>query len=336
MSLCRLYKITKRITGEIILDLRNGDFNKIVHLIGFLPKQLFLKYPKNISIEPTNVCNLHCEFCSSPPKLLKRKPRFLKLDEFKKIIDNIKNITHYLWLFLAGEPFLNLDFPKMIAYATKNNLHTTTSSNGLIIDQKKACQIVEAGLDRLIISFDGATKNTYEQMRQGGNFEKLLENINFILQEKKRQKKVKPEILLQFLVSKINQHEKEKFKKLAQKLKINFCFKTFAVPTWIYSEEFCRKLEKKYLPENEGRYDKKRKLIQSSKCTNDQRSVILSDGTICICCYDLNGQYKMGNAFSDDFLDVWQSKRYQQVRKLMKARKLPLCKICGETEKLYE
>jgi MoaA/NifB/PqqE/SkfB family radical SAM enzyme len=72
------------------------------------------------------------------------------LEEFKKSIDSIKDVTHFLWLFLAGEPFLNPHFCEMVAYATKNNLHTTTSSNALLIDKQKAQDIVKAGLDNLI------------------------------------------------------------------------------------------------------------------------------------------------------------------------------------------
>lgn len=335
MKFKRLYKIIKRIAGEIILDLRSGDYAKVAHFFSFLPKQFFLKYPKNISIEPINACNLCCEFCSSPPKLLRRPKKILSFVEFKKIVDDIKNVTHYLWLFLAGEPFLNPDFPKMVAYASKNHLHTTTSSNAQLINQKLAQEIVKAGLDCLIISFDGTTKETYEQMRQGGDFRKLLSNINFILQEKKRQKKIKPEIQLQFLVSKINIHEKEKFIKLAKSLNVQYCFKTLAVPTWIYPKEKCQILAKKYLPK-EGRYIKEYKLKRDKSCANHERSFILSDGTICICCYDLEGQYKMGNIFFEKFLDVWKSKKYINVRKLMAQRKLPLCKICGETNELYE
>jgi MoaA/NifB/PqqE/SkfB family radical SAM enzyme len=335
MKLKRLYKLIKRIAGEIILDLRSKDYAKMAHFLYFLPKQIFLKYPKNISIEPINACNLQCEFCSSPPKLLHRSQKSLSFSEFKKIIDDIKDVTHYLWLFLAGEPFLNLDFPKMVAYTSKNHLHTTTSSNIQPLNKEKAREIVEAGLDCLIVSFDGATKETYEQMRLGGDFKKLVRNINFILQEKKRQKKLKPEIHLQFLVSKINFHEKEKFVRLARGLDVKYCFKTFAVPSWIYQKEKCQTLAQKYLP-HEGRYASSSKLKRDILCANRERSFILSDGTICICCYDIDGRYKIGNIFSEKFLDVWKSKKYINVRGLMAQRKLPLCKVCGETNELYE
>jgi len=335
MAFKRINRLIKRTLGELSLDYKNKDYKKIIHFFYFLPKQLLLKYPRNISIEPINTCNLECEFCSSPPKLLKRDLKAFNLDEFKKTIDEIKDVTHYLWLFLAGEPFLNPHFCDMVAYATKNNLHTTTSSNALLIDKEKARKIVEAGLDNLIISFDGASKETYEQMRLGGNFEKLQENIKFILKEKKKQGKLKPKIQLQFLVSKINQHEKEEFIKIAKGFGVDYCFKTLGVPTWVYDRNFCQELSNKYLSEKTGRYQSG-KLKRNIKCSNAERSVILANGKISICCYDLNGEFNIGDVNSKSFLNIWQNKRYKKIRKLMEERKLPICKTCGETTELYE
>ena len=336
MTIKRLKRIAKRTLKEIKLDFKNGDYKKFIHFLAFVPRQIFLGYPKNISIEPINTCNLKCEFCSSPPKLLKRDLRALKLEEFKKIIDNVKDITHYIWLFLAGDPFLNPEFPQMVNYATKNNLHTTTSTNAQLINKEKAKEIVEAGLDCLIISFDGATKESYETMRRGGDFETLLNNINYILEEKKRQKKVKPEILLQFLVSKINQHEKNEFVEIAKNLGVNYCFKTFGVPSWVYDKDFCDKLSDKYLPDESGRYDNNKKLKRSKICANSERSFILSNGDISICCYDLDGQFKIGNAISDNFLELWKSDKYSKIRNSMTKRNLKICETCGETDELYE
>lgn len=335
MTIKRLKKLLYRTIAEISLDFKNKDYGQMLHFLSFLPKQLFLKYPRNISIEPINTCNLKCEFCSSPPKLLKRKLQAYELDDFKKTINDVKGATHYLWLFLAGEPFLNPNFCDMVAYATKNNLHTTTSSNALLINKEKAREIVKAGLDNLIISFDGASKETYEKMRVGGNYDQLLKNIKYILEEKKKQGKLKPKIQLQFLVSKINQHEKGKFIKIANDLNVDYCFKTLGIPTWVYDEEFCRKLSDKYLTEETSRY-KSGKLKRNVKCSNSERSVILANGNISICCYDLNGEFNIGDVNKKSFLKIWQDKRYRKIRKLMRNRKLPICKTCGETTELYE
>lgn len=335
MSLKYLFRVTKKVWLEIILDLKAKDFAKFFHFVKSFFKQIFLGYPRTITIEPINICNLYCEFCSSPPALIERPQRAMSLKEFKIIIDNIKKATHSLWLFLAGEPFLNKDFVKMIAYANKANLHLTTSTNANLIDRKTSRELLSSGLDRLIISLDAASPKTYQKMRRGGDFEKVIKNIKFLIKEKIRQKKVKPKIELQFLRTKINQSEQEKFIKLAKSLKVNYCIKSLGIPRWILDEKKCQQIEQKYLPlSGKKRYDENKRLKRYKNCVNAKRSVILSDGTICICCYDIKGKYKLGNAMKDDFLSLWKSKKYRKIRKLMAKRALPLCKICGETSEL--
>lgn len=335
MNSHRILKILSRFKNEIFLDLKNGDYQKIFHFFSILPRQILLKYPRNVSIEPINSCNLDCEFCSSPPELIGRPLQAMKLDEFKKIIDNVKRYTHHIWLFLAGEPFLNPHFPEMIKYATKNNLHATTSSNGNVIDKTLAEKIVVSGLDKLILSLDGTDQETYQAMRKGGNFQKVISGIKYINAEKVKQRKLKPEIEVQFIFSKINQHQRQEFEKLARSLGVNYCIKSLGIPTWIYDEKKCDEIAEKFLPDfGKKRYDEGQNLKREPSCSNAQRCFILSNGTICICCYDIKGEYKMGNIFEDDFLKVWQSKRYINMRRLMEKRKLPLCNKCGETSEL--
>lgn len=325
----------KKTSKECFFYLKNKEFAKLVHFLLFLPKYFFLGYPKTVTIEPVNTCNLHCEFCSSPPRLLERPLRSMTLGEFKKIIDDIKHTTHYLWLFLAGEPLVNQDFAKMVAYANKNHLDTTTSTNANLLFKKTADELLLAGIDRLIISLDGISKNTYEKMRRGGNHETVMENISYLISKKKSLKKIKPLIEIQFIETKVNQHEKEDFKKFAKELGVSHAIKSLGVPTWIFDQELSKTIKEKYLPKKgKIRYGADLKLKRLVKCQNVNRSVILSDGTICVCCYDVKGKYKLGNAFEENFSNVWKSEKYQKVRGLMAKRKLPLCKVCGESYEL--
>ena len=334
----RITRIISRTAREITADIKSGDFKEVWHFLKFLPKQAILGYPKTITIEPINTCNLKCEFCSSPPDLIEREKRIITLKEFEEIIDKIKNYVYFVWLFLAGEPFLNRNLEEMIACAHKNNLHVTTSTNAMLFSQERIKKLLASKLDKLIISFDGTSKKTFESMRVGANFERIIQNINSLLSEKKKLQMQKPEIELQFLVSQINEHEINEFKKLAENWKVSYCLKTIGIPTWIYNNNKCQVLAKKFLPkQGKKRYNQsfnELSLKRLKDCVNAKRTVILADGTVCICCYDIKGQYKMGNIFKQDFLDIWRNEKYVKMRQLMKKRKLKLCQICGETSEL--
>lgn len=335
MTLKKITRVTKRYLKEIKLDFKNHDYAQIGHLFKMLPRQLISKYPRNISIEPINACNLHCDFCSSPPDLIERPKCAMQLEEFKLSIDKIKDYTHHIWLFLAGEPYLNPKFSEMVSYATKNNLHTTTSSNANLIDKITAQKIVASGLDKLIVSLDGTDDETYRKMRKGGDYQTVINAIKFINKEKKIQNKLKPQIELQFIFSKVNQHQKDEFEKISQSLGVDYCVKSLGIPSWIFSKEQSDQIAAEYLPDSgKRRYDNDKNLKRDFICSNVQRSFILADGTVCICCYDVKGKYKMGNIFEQNFMDIWHSQRYINTRELMKKRKLPLCQVCGETNEL--
>lgn len=335
MKLKKIKRVSKRYLKEMLLDLRNNDYGQFFHLIKTFPLQFTHRYPRNISIEPINACNLHCDFCSSPPDLIERPKCAMSLAEFEQAIDKIKNYTHHIWLFLAGEPFLNPKFPEMVAYASKNNLHTTTSSNANLINKDVARRIVVSGLDKLIISLDGTDNETYQKMRKGGDYRKVIDAVKYVNEEKQKQGKLKPIIELQFINAKFNQHQRDEFEKISRELGVDYEIKSLGIPSWILNKEQSDKIAQEYLPDSgKKRYDDQNNLKRDFACNNVQRSFILADGTVCICCYDIKGKYKMGNIFEQDFLDIWKSKRYVSTRQLMKKRKLPLCKVCGETNEL--
>ncbi|MBU1118963.1 radical SAM protein [Patescibacteria group bacterium] len=335
MNIKRSFRILSRVSREFTFYVRNNEYAKAKHYALTAPKQALFDLPKTITIEPANICNCHCDFCSAPPALSNRDPYLMPFDDYKKIIDDIKNSTHHLWFFLAGEPFLNPEFPKMVAYAQHHNLDTTTSSNAGVMDSTRAKQIVRSGLDRLIISLDGVSKETHERMRKGIDHEQTMKNIAFLVDEKRRTGSLKPYIELQFIETKVNQHEKEAFIAFAKDLGVIYAIKSFGVPTWVLSEKEAKEVEDTFLPETgKRRYDANKKLKRLKNCINVNRPVIYSNGTVALCCYDFAGKYILGNAFNEPFTHIWRSEKHRKMREAGANRHLPLCKKCGESYEL--
>ncbi|MBU1939210.1 radical SAM protein [Candidatus Micrarchaeota archaeon] len=321
----------RNLTEETVADLKGGDYGKVMHSLSSAFKTVFLGHPHSVTIEPINICNLDCEFCSSPPALIKREKRAMSATEFRCAVDSLRPYTHHLWLFLVGEPFLNPALPEMLSYANSRNMHVTVSTNATTLTPKTISAIVSSGLDRLIISLDGTTKTTYEKMRRGGNFLNVIENIKCIANEKKKMRSLKPVVELQMIVTKINEHEADGFAKFTKDLGAErSALKTLAIPEWVHGRRKVQMLRKKFLPEKgESRYTEDFKLKGTEGCIFTKRSIVLADGTVCMCCYDIQGDYSFGNIFSRPFGDVWKSEKYTRTRKAMHKRALPLCKKCA-------
>ena len=93
-------------------------------------KKLILKSrPYKVMIEPTNSCNLGCPICPTGLKIKSRDKGIIKLEQFKKFIDQIKNKTIELYLQNWGEPTLSKQLPEMISYASSQGLWMNLSTN---------------------------------------------------------------------------------------------------------------------------------------------------------------------------------------------------------------
>ncbi|RYY69770.1 MAG: radical SAM protein, partial [Chitinophagaceae bacterium] len=131
--------------------------------------------PVSISFEPTTSCNLRCPECPSGLRAFTRPTGMLQKDFFKETIDDIHRDLLYLIFYFQGEPYLNPGFLEMVRYAADKKIYTATSTNAHYLTDENARKTVESGLDRLIISIDGTTQETYKQYRVGGNIDKVIE-----------------------------------------------------------------------------------------------------------------------------------------------------------------
>ena len=284
-----------------------------------------------VIIEPTNVCNLRCPLC--PTSKSKRVKGFLSFENFKKIVDDIPNLKsiNFGW---AGEPLLNKEVFKMVKYASSRGIKTGISTNTVLLNQY-IDEALNSGLDNLIVCLEGASKESHERYRVGSNFESIKRNIKELCQEKNKRKLNKPRVILQCLLTKYNEHEVPKIIELAKDLGVNSLeFKTLSLGSSVSLAERIKRA-KKFLPSAEfSRYDFKEGIpILKSKpklCSWLHQSVILWNGDVTACCYDVEGVLVVGNVFRDGgFKKVWKSEKYKKYRRKIIRKEFDLCKNCS-------
>lgn len=295
--------------------------------------------PLAIAIEPTTACNLGCPECPSGLKQFTRATGNLKEDFFQNVIDQVAKETYYLTFYFQGEPFINPKFLDMVAYAHQKNIYTATSTNAHFLNDKSAKRTVESGLDRLIISIDGTTQETYENYRVNGKLEKVIEGTKNIIKWKKALKSKTPHVIFQFLVVKPNEHQIEDVYKLAKELGVNEVkLKTAQVYDYKHGNPLIPTIEKysRYKSMPDGTYKIKNSLDRH--CWKLWHSCVITwDGRVIPCCFDKDADYSMGELKNESFQEIWKGETYQQFRKtLFKGREeIDICKNCSEGTKVW-
>jgi radical SAM protein with 4Fe4S-binding SPASM domain len=317
--------------------------NKLVNLFYVWFSYYFSKHTKrnfnkglpiSLAIEPTTSCNLRCPECPSGLRQFTRPIGMLQPLFFKKTIDDVYKELLYLTFYFQGEPYLNPHFLEMVKYASDKKIYTSTSTNAHYLTPEMALKTVHSKLDKLIISIDGTTQETYEQYRIGGMLSKVIEGTKNIVLAKKELQSKTPHVIFQFLVVKPNEHQLYEVKQLAKELGVDeVVFKTAQVYDFKYGNPLIPDNIKysRYKKNSDGTFSIKNKLL--NQCWRMWSSCVITwDGLVVPCCFDKDAKHQLGDLRQQNFKDVWISQTYQSFRQaILKSRQeIDICKNCSE------
>jgi len=295
--------------------------------------------PYAASIEPTTACNLGCPECPSGLKQFTRPTGKLNLELHKDMLKNLGKQLFYINYYFQGEPFLHPQFLDLIIEAKKKKIYTSTSTNAHFITAEKAEEIIHSGLDRMIISIDGLTQETYEQYRIHGKLSKVIEGSKHLVAAKRKLKSTTPHLIFQFLVVQPNEHEIEKVFQLGKDLGIDEVrLKTAQLYDYENGNPLMPKNDtySRYKLGKDGKYHPKYKLL--NQCWRMWSSTVLTwDGKVVPCCFDKDAKHVLGELGETSFKDIWNSARYKSFRKAVFSdrKEIDICKNCSEGTKVW-
>jgi radical SAM protein with 4Fe4S-binding SPASM domain len=309
------------------------------YLSKFTKKARHTGLPISISFEPTTSCNLRCPECPSGLRSFTRPTGMLGEDLFKQTLDELSHTLLYLTFYFQGEPYLHPKFLEMVQYASTKKIYTATSTNAHYLTDANARKTVESGLDRLIISIDGTTQETYESYRVGGKLHKVLEGTRNILKWKKELKSITPHVVFQFLVVKPNEHQIQEVYQMAEDLGVNeVALKTAQIYDHENGSPLIPTIEKyaRYRKGADGKFMIKNSLANS--CWRMWHSCVITwDGLVVPCCFDKDAHYRLGDLKKSTFTQLWQAKAYTRFRQqLLESRnQIDMCKNCTEGTQVW-
>jgi pyruvate-formate lyase-activating enzyme len=145
-----------------------------------------------IHLEPTSVCNLRCPGCHATEVMEGRAPRrrtFFPFEKFKEMVDAIEIPVRQIAFCGYGEPLLNVDVPRMIAYAKSRLVPPPMCSidTNANIERLDAEALIASGVDLIRFALDGAFQRNYEQYRRRGKLDLALSFMRKVAAERDRQ-----------------------------------------------------------------------------------------------------------------------------------------------------
>lgn len=273
-----------------------------------------VELPEIFQLELTNVCNLNCTIC--PHSMMKRPQGYISFDLIKKIVERDVGNTNIIGLHLLGESLLHPQFVEIVEYLGKHGIDAELATNAIVLTKELTERIVKSGIKTIWFSFDGSTKEEYESIRRGADFDKVVKNIRQFLEiNKKNGNKV--HTIVQMVNVQKTATEKKDFIKFwqdsgATEVKVKF------LDSWagtLFNDIISQPKQKR------------------TPCEEPwKRVAVLYNGDVVPCCRDWNGACVYGNLNKNSLLEIWNGEIVAGLRKemLINKYKSEPCKSCKE------
>ena len=200
-------KMTQKRNSKLLEELLNvhtlSNFHKIAsdnHLVP--PQPRFMRVVMDIS----NKCNLRCRMCYfSLDKYLKAKPTYILPETFSNMARDLFPHAASLTLSCGNEPLTSPYFIDILKIAAKYKIPSLDfATSGILLDKKSADAVIENGVTDVMFSVDSPKKETYEYIRRGASFDRLVGNIEYLVKRKKQCKSVTPRLRFNVTLMKSN------------------------------------------------------------------------------------------------------------------------------------
>jgi len=309
----------------------------------FLGKTRLPYYPSKISIESGNLCNLRCPLCPTGQQDKSAKKGFISFDIFKKIVDEMGQYLTVIRLYNWGEPMLNKDFLRMVHYAKERGINIKISTNlSMEMEDDQIEALVKAGLEKIYISCNGASSETYLKYHVGGDFDLVMDNMKRLVQKKREIPGCHTKLVWLFHVFKHNEHEiaaaKELAKKIGVKIKISKMRPDMGKEVFETTQRALER-DRAWMPDNPEFTVVSTKQKKRIGCMLPWTETMINwDGSVLPCCAVYSEKYAFGNILENSFKEIWNNDMYVAARKEIlgiKNDKQTICHICKSSGYLH-
>ncbi|HSR66669.1 MAG TPA: radical SAM protein [Acidobacteriota bacterium] len=274
-------------------------------------------FPDHVYVELTNICNARCTICATPA--MKRKRAIMSEELFQRIADECGRRKARKFLpYLHGESLLVPGVTDYFRYMRKASpeTHINLTTNGSKLSPEITEELLEDDLvDSLIVSIDGATKETFEKIRINLKWDQVRSNVLNFIRRRDEMGKSDPKVSIAMVTVEENKSERELFREVwkeADEVRYSVYF------------NWGGKLD------NNGRTPHKVNFCERLY----HYITILADGRVALCCFDSEADYAVGDVTENSIYRVWHSEEMNARRRQLYQRDFEKLKICGDCDYL--
>ena len=269
-----------------------------------------LDFPASILVETTLRCPADCIFC--PNKKITGRPTDMPWELFTKIVDECrgKGVAEF-HPFINGEPLANPYLEDSLDYISRNlpeaAVHIYT--NGYLLDERTTSILLRYNVREVHFSIDGLSKQVYEQHRRGLVYERVIANVrDFLGKLRHHPERVATRVV--FTMTPDNEGEVAAFRRFWEGL------------VDIVDVLPCDGRG------GEGRIPAFMDAQRLGCFQVAERTYILSDGNVVLCCKDWAGYTVLGNVKDESLQSIWNSPEYRSLRDDISHGRIADCEAC--------
>ncbi len=286
--------------------MENDIKSRIIEGMKMDDDNVICKFPKNMLLEPTNICNDSCLFCANS-KCTKERGMINKCLA-KKILKEAYNLgTREVGFYGTGEPLVDNNLEEYIKYAKELGYeYVYITTNGALLSKERTQSIAGAGIDSVKFSINASDAKGYYFIHGKDEFDQIIENlIYFDMFRKKYNRKIA--LYISFVSTRYTYIDKEKFMKKYQKYVDDIVFDDSRNIAGCMANEI-----KKYLSvdHNMGYHP------QNGICPIIFKNLYITyEGYLTMCCADFQNYLVVADLNKESLKDAWNNQYAQELRR---------------------
>lgn len=171
-----------------------------------------------VYVEPTTLCNLLCRTCIR--NVWDEPAGMMSAETFARVMDAVCGVSPRPTVFFGGfgEPFAHPDLLAMLATAKSAGCPVELITNGTMLGDSTRRELVRIGLDRLWVSIDGATPESYADVRLWNALPQVIEDLAALRDLRLASRSALPRLGIAFVAMKRNIADLPEVIRLGQRL----------------------------------------------------------------------------------------------------------------------